>query len=72
MAILSMKCRLIRKLESSADIFELLAVTDYVGIGAGAHGKITDAAKQRITRTHKPKQPRDYLNFAGSPVDTKI
>ena len=44
---------------------------DYVGIGAGAHGKITDAAKQRITRTHKPKQPRDYLNFAGSPVATE-
>ncbi|HEY1314775.1 MAG TPA: radical SAM family heme chaperone HemW [Steroidobacteraceae bacterium] len=33
---------------------------DYVGIGAGAHGKITLALPQRILRTSKPKQPRDY------------
>ncbi len=32
---------------------------DYVGIGAGAHGKIT-LGPQRILRTEKPKQPRDY------------
>jgi putative oxygen-independent coproporphyrinogen III oxidase len=32
---------------------------DYVGIGAGAHGKIT-LGSQRILRTEKPKQPRDY------------
>jgi oxygen-independent coproporphyrinogen-3 oxidase len=32
---------------------------DYVGIGAGAHGKLT-LAQQRILRTEKPKQPRDY------------
>jgi oxygen-independent coproporphyrinogen-3 oxidase len=44
---------------------------DYAGIGAGAHGKITDANKQCITRTHKPRHPRDFLKFAGSPVDTK-
>ena len=33
---------------------------DYVGIGAGAHGKLSLALPQRILRTAKPKQPRDY------------
>ncbi|MBI5040180.1 MAG: radical SAM family heme chaperone HemW [Gammaproteobacteria bacterium] len=34
---------------------------DYLGIGAGAHQKITDAAVQRIRRSWKVKNPRDYL-----------
>jgi putative oxygen-independent coproporphyrinogen III oxidase len=33
---------------------------DYVGVGAGAHGKISLALPQRILRTAKPKQPREY------------
>jgi oxygen-independent coproporphyrinogen-3 oxidase len=33
---------------------------DYVGIGAGAHGKLSLGLPQRILRTAKPKQPRDY------------
>jgi oxygen-independent coproporphyrinogen-3 oxidase len=33
---------------------------DYVGLGAGAHGKLTAALPDRILRTEKPKQPRDY------------
>jgi oxygen-independent coproporphyrinogen-3 oxidase len=33
---------------------------DYVGIGAGAHGKLSLALPQHIIRTTKPKQPRDY------------
>jgi oxygen-independent coproporphyrinogen-3 oxidase len=33
---------------------------DYVGIGAGAHGKLSLAAPSRILRTVKPKQPGDY------------
>jgi putative oxygen-independent coproporphyrinogen III oxidase len=33
---------------------------DYVGIGAGAHGKISLEKPARILRTIKPKQPRDY------------
>jgi putative oxygen-independent coproporphyrinogen III oxidase len=33
---------------------------DYVGLGAGAHGKLTSALPDRILRTEKPKQPRDY------------
>jgi putative oxygen-independent coproporphyrinogen III oxidase len=34
---------------------------DYVGIGAGAHGKVSFELPQRILRTVKPKQPREYL-----------
>jgi putative oxygen-independent coproporphyrinogen III oxidase len=33
---------------------------DYLGIGAGAHGKLSFALPQRIERTIKPKQPREY------------
>jgi oxygen-independent coproporphyrinogen-3 oxidase len=33
---------------------------DYLGIGAGAHGKLSLALPQRILRTTKPKQPREY------------
>ena len=41
---------------------------DYVGIGAGAHGKITDAASQSITRRCKQKQPQTYIDTAGQPA----
>jgi putative oxygen-independent coproporphyrinogen III oxidase len=34
---------------------------DYLGIGAGAHGKITEAVPNQITRTFKPKSPGLYL-----------
>ena len=40
---------------------------DYLGIGAGAHGKITDAAAGRIERHRKPRHPRDYLRAAHGP-----
>ncbi len=33
---------------------------DYLGIGAGAHGKLTDSAG-RVRRTVRHKQPRQYL-----------
>lgn len=35
---------------------------DYIGIGAGAHGKITDLSSQKIIRTLKPKHPKEYMN----------
>jgi oxygen-independent coproporphyrinogen-3 oxidase len=35
---------------------------DYLGIGAGAHGKRSDARRASIQRTTKPSQPRLYLN----------
>jgi len=38
---------------------------DYLGIGAGAHGKITDAAQQSITRRSKQKQPQAFMESAG-------
>ena len=33
---------------------------DYLGLGAGAHGKLTLELPGRILRTAKPKQPRDF------------
>ncbi len=39
---------------------------DYLGIGAGAHAKITDA--DGVKRLWKVKQPRDYLETAGTPA----
>ena len=47
---------------------------DYLGIGAGAHGKLTDAAHGEIWRTEKTKQPRDYLARAANaaPLGTVV
>jgi oxygen-independent coproporphyrinogen-3 oxidase len=41
---------------------------DYLGIGAGAHGKLTEPAASRIHRVWKLKHPRDYLASAGTPA----
>ena len=41
---------------------------DYLGIGAGAHGKITLPAEQRILRRARSKNPRDYQASAGTPA----
>ncbi len=38
---------------------------DYVGIGAGAHGKLSERLPQKILRTVKPKQPREYQTAIG-------
>jgi putative oxygen-independent coproporphyrinogen III oxidase len=42
---------------------------DYIGIGAGAHSKLTHEKTQTIVRTWKHKNPKDYLegknNFLG-------
>jgi len=35
---------------------------DYLGIGCGAHGKISDEKSQRIFRTVKVKHPKGYLD----------
>ncbi len=44
---------------------------DYLGIGAGAHGKLSFADK--ITRTHKPRHPDLYLQrFSGGGAAGKI
>jgi putative oxygen-independent coproporphyrinogen III oxidase len=41
---------------------------DYLGIGAGAHGKLTLGAAQEIRRRWKLKNPRDFLAHAGTPA----
>jgi putative oxygen-independent coproporphyrinogen III oxidase len=52
---------------------------DYLGIGAGAHGKITETRSNkisRITRTHKTKHPKNYLDstqpYLASPEGTSV
>ncbi|TQV85361.1 radical SAM family heme chaperone HemW [Aliikangiella coralliicola] len=40
---------------------------DYLGIGAGAHGKISRADDQTITRKSKKRSPKDYLD-ADKPI----
>ena len=37
---------------------------DYLGLGAGAHGKRTDPHAGEIRRTRKARNPRDYLETA--------
>jgi putative oxygen-independent coproporphyrinogen III oxidase len=45
---------------------------DYLGIGAGAHGKYTDANGQRILRTVREREPRRYLaHGATAPLPTQ-
>jgi oxygen-independent coproporphyrinogen-3 oxidase len=39
---------------------------DYLGIGAGAHSKITWPKKQQITRYNKTRAPQHYLNRKGN------
>ena len=38
---------------------------DYLGIGAGAHGKITLPAENRVIRRQRLRQPQQYLNSAA-------
>jgi oxygen-independent coproporphyrinogen-3 oxidase len=42
---------------------------DYLGIGAGAHGKLTQAGR-RVVRRWKARHPREYLRSAGTPGAT--
>ncbi|CAD2261729.1 radical SAM family heme chaperone HemW [Xanthomonas arboricola] len=39
---------------------------DYLGIGAGAHGKISSGAEQHVLRRWKHKHPQSYLASTGS------
>lgn len=41
---------------------------DYLGIGAGAHGKISSGHDGRILRRWKPKHPEAYMASAGTPA----
>jgi putative oxygen-independent coproporphyrinogen III oxidase len=42
---------------------------DYLGLGAGAHGKLSIATPGRILRTVKPKQPREYQDHVRQAAD---
>ncbi len=44
---------------------------DYLGIGCGAHGKITQADKGTITRTVKVKHPKGYMDLTRSYMDNQ-
>ncbi len=39
---------------------------DYLGIGAGAHGKLTDVAAGSVTRKAKHRIPERYIELAGN------
>jgi len=45
---------------------------DYLGIGAGAHSKITDVEQQVITRHWQVKNPKDYLDPEQSLTAQKV
>ncbi|MGB6189363.1 MAG: radical SAM family heme chaperone HemW [Aeromonas molluscorum] len=44
---------------------------DYLGIGCGAHGKVTDLAGQRVLRSAKVKHPKGYLDPARDYLDSQ-
>ena len=41
---------------------------DYLGIGAGAHGKISSGAEQHVLRRWKHKHPQTFMDSAGTPA----
>jgi len=43
---------------------------DYLGLGAGAHGKIS--FPDRVTRHERPKSPRDYMHSAGAVTERLV
>jgi len=46
---------------------------DYIGVGAGAHGKRTEVATGRIERTIREREPRRYMaRGAHGPVSSQV
>ena len=47
---------------------------DYLGVGAGAHGKLTEPLSGKITRTVREREPRRYLarGFALAPATVPV
>jgi putative oxygen-independent coproporphyrinogen III oxidase len=45
---------------------------DYVGLGAGAHGKVTDVTAQVVRRTQQQREPRRYLALVPNAVSTTV
>ena len=44
---------------------------DYIGIGCGAHGKITNGQSGEIIRTVKVKHPRGYMELSRPYIDSE-
>ena len=44
---------------------------DYIGIGCGAHGKITNLHTKAITRTVKVKHPKGYMDLSKPYLDSE-
>jgi putative oxygen-independent coproporphyrinogen III oxidase len=45
---------------------------DYLGVGAGAHGKLTFADRGQIMRTVQPREPRRYLAAADAALTRHV
>jgi oxygen-independent coproporphyrinogen-3 oxidase len=45
---------------------------DYIGIGAGAHGKVSNTADNAIERRSKQRNPRTYMAQAGTSVAVTV
>jgi oxygen-independent coproporphyrinogen-3 oxidase len=45
---------------------------DYLGVGAGAHGKLTLESEQTVIRTTQPREPRRYLANAPDALSRKV
>lgn len=45
---------------------------DFIGIGAGAHGKLTDVTGDAVTRWSMPRQPRVYLDQSQPPAQRSV
>ena len=45
---------------------------DYLGIGAGAHGKLTEPGADRILRTRRTRMPAHYLATGARTITTEV
>jgi putative oxygen-independent coproporphyrinogen III oxidase len=45
---------------------------DYLGIGAGAHGKLTFTQRPEVTRTAQPREPRRYLASRDAELTQRV
>jgi putative oxygen-independent coproporphyrinogen III oxidase len=45
---------------------------DYLGVGAGAHGKLSFQERGEVTRTAQPREPRRYLAAADAQLTQRV
>ena len=48
------------------------AFGDYLGVGAGAHGKLTDPESDRVLRTRKTRHPKHYLSVDAGTATREV